>query len=68
MDSLLAGFLLSIILLNYVMSWVDIGKSSLSKRTKFNLYFLVFYLPLFGSVIYYIFFKPRFRRYGFLEE
>jgi hypothetical protein len=61
METLITSIVLLTTLLAGIMTYVDISKRSyIPKRTRLNLYFAIFYLPLIGPMIYYSILRKKY--------
>jgi hypothetical protein len=60
METLTVAFLLLTVTVVSTLAIIDIYKQrEMKKRTKLNLYFMVFYLPLLGPILYYSIFRRK---------
>jgi hypothetical protein len=54
METLIISIVLLTTLLAGIITYIDIRRrTDITKRTKLNLYFMLFYLPLIGPVVYF---------------
>lgn len=60
MENFAIALVVFVTIVTLFITLMDVWKrKDLSKQTKLNLYFLIFFLPLLGSALYYILFKPK---------
>ncbi len=63
MESFAVGLLILVTLFTFFVTVVDLWRcANLSRQAKLNLFFLISFLPLIGSALYYTFFKPTLTR------
>lgn len=54
MENFIIAMILLVTAVASTLTIIDISKKrEMKKRTKLNLYFMVFYLPLLGPIVYY---------------
>ena len=54
MENFIIAMILLVTAVASTLTIIDINKQrEMKKRTKLNLYFMVFYLPLLGPIVYY---------------
>lgn len=61
METLIISIVLLTTLLAGIITYIDIRKrTDITKRTKVNLYFILFYLPLIGPVVYFYILRKKY--------
>lgn len=61
METLIITMILLTTVIANALTIVDINKQSeMKKQAKLNLYFMVFYLPLIGPVLYYSIWRKKY--------
>ncbi len=61
MESLIITLILLTTVIANVLTIIDINKQrEMKKQAKLNLYFMVFYLPLIGPVLYYSILRKKY--------